>query len=49
MKTRPARNGHPSDLKAIAAALNERVIPTAAGHGQWQPAEVSRVLARMPA
>jgi hypothetical protein len=36
-----------TSLRAIAAALNERDIPTAAGPGQWQAAQVQRVLARM--
>jgi hypothetical protein len=36
-----------TSLRAIAAALNERGIPTAAGSGQWQAAQVQRVLARM--
>jgi recombinase len=34
-------------LRAIAAALNERNIPTASGRGQWQPVQVARVLARL--
>jgi hypothetical protein len=33
-------------LRAIAAVLNERNIPTASRHGQWHPAQVRRVLAR---
>jgi DNA invertase Pin-like site-specific DNA recombinase len=33
---------------AIAAALNERGIPTARGSGQWQATQVSRLLARLP-
>jgi hypothetical protein len=35
--------------KGIAEALNERGIPTAGGCGQWQAAQVQRVLARLPA
>jgi Recombinase len=37
-----------TSLRAIAAALNERGIPTARG-GEWQAAQVMRVLARLPA
>jgi ABC-type hemin transport system ATPase subunit len=38
-----------TSLRAIAAALNERGIPTASGTGEWQAVQVSRVLARLPA
>jgi len=31
----------------IAKALNARGIPTAAGHGIWEPKEVRRVMARL--
>jgi DNA invertase Pin-like site-specific DNA recombinase len=34
-------------LAAIAAALNERGIPTARGDGQWSAVQVSRVLDRL--
>jgi DNA invertase Pin-like site-specific DNA recombinase len=34
-------------LTAIAAALNERGIPTARGDGEWSAVQVSRVLDRM--
>jgi hypothetical protein len=34
-------------LRAIAAALNERNIPTASGRGEWHPVQVWRVLARL--
>jgi hypothetical protein len=34
-------------LRAIAAELNARGIPTPRGQGQWQAAQVWRVLARM--
>jgi hypothetical protein len=34
-------------LRAIAAALNKRNIPTASGRGQWLPTQVARVLARL--
>jgi hypothetical protein len=37
-----------TSLRAIAAALNERGIPTAAGRGEWQAVR-ARVLARLPA
>jgi hypothetical protein len=35
-------------LHGIAAALNERGIPTASGAGRWQATSVSRLLARLP-
>jgi hypothetical protein len=34
-------------LRAIAAALNKRNIPTASGRGEWHPVQVWRVLARL--
>jgi DNA invertase Pin-like site-specific DNA recombinase len=34
-------------LRAIAAALNERGIPTSSGEGEWQAVQVARVLARL--
>jgi hypothetical protein len=34
-------------LRAIAAKLSARGIPTPRGQGQWQAAQVWRVLARM--
>jgi Recombinase len=34
-------------LRAIAAKLNARGIPTPRGQGQWQAAQVWRVLARL--
>ena len=34
-------------LRAIAAALNDRSIPTARGAGRWSAVQVSRVLARL--
>jgi hypothetical protein len=34
-------------LRAIAAELNARGIPTPRGQGQWQAAQVWRVLARL--
>jgi hypothetical protein len=34
-------------LQGIAAELNKQGIPTPSGTGQWQPAEVRRVLARI--
>jgi hypothetical protein len=36
-------------LVGIAAALNERGIPTASGQGTWHAIQVSRVLARIGA
>jgi hypothetical protein len=36
-----------TSLRAIAAALNERRIPTATGVGEWRAVQVWRVLARM--
>jgi hypothetical protein len=35
-------------LHDIAAALNDRGIPTASGTGQWQATSVNRLLARLP-
>jgi hypothetical protein len=34
-------------LRAIAAALNKRSIPTASGRGEWDATKVRRVLARL--
>lgn len=36
-----------TSLGGIAAALNERGIPTVSGRGTWQAVQVSRVLARL--
>jgi hypothetical protein len=36
-----------ASLRAIAAALNERGIPTARGNGEWSAVQVSRVLERI--
>jgi DNA invertase Pin-like site-specific DNA recombinase len=36
-----------TSLRAIAAALNDRRIPTARGNGTWSAAQVSRVLSRV--
>jgi DNA invertase Pin-like site-specific DNA recombinase len=36
-----------TSLRGIAAALNERGIPTATGQGGWQAAQVARVLERI--
>jgi hypothetical protein len=36
-------------LRGIAAALNERGIPTARGRGKWEATKVRRVLARLGA
>jgi hypothetical protein len=38
-----------TSLVGIAAALNERSIPTATGRGNWHAVQVSRVLARIRA
>ena len=34
-------------LRAIAAALNKRNIPTPSGRGEWRPVQVARILARL--
>jgi hypothetical protein len=34
-------------LRAVAARLNHRGIPTVAGNGEWCAAQVTRVLARL--
>jgi hypothetical protein len=39
--------GAPS-LRAIAAGLNDRGIPTARGNGTWSAVQVARVMARQP-
>jgi hypothetical protein len=36
-----------TSLRGIAAALNERGIPTVAGSGRWYHTQVARVLARL--
>jgi hypothetical protein len=36
-----------TSLRTIAAALNERGIPTATGAGEWRAVQVWRVLARL--
>jgi len=36
-----------TSLRAIAAALNDRGIPTPSGRGDWQAVQVQRVLARL--
>jgi hypothetical protein len=38
-----------TSLVGIAAAFNERSIPTATGRGTWHAVQVSRVLARIGA
>jgi DNA invertase Pin-like site-specific DNA recombinase len=38
-----------TSLRGIAAALNEKGIPTARGNGSWSAAQVMRVLARIEA
>jgi hypothetical protein len=37
-----------TSLRGIAAALNERGIPTVAGSGRWRHVQVGRLLARLP-
>ena len=37
-----------TSLRGIAAALNERGIPTVAGSGRWRHGQVGRLLARLP-
>jgi hypothetical protein len=39
--------GGASTLRAIAAALNEKGIPTATGEGEWSAVQVSRVISRL--
>jgi hypothetical protein len=41
------RRAGTTSLRAIAAALNERGIPTATGWAMWRPSQVSKVLARI--
>jgi hypothetical protein len=43
---RKLQAGGVTTLRAIAAALNKRNIPTASGRGEWHPVQVWRVLAR---
>jgi hypothetical protein len=38
-----------TSLRAIAAGLNKRGIPTAHGQGEWTSAQVMRVLDQLPA
>ena len=40
------QNAGATSLRAIAAGLNERGIPTARGTGTWSATQVMRVLAR---
>jgi hypothetical protein len=37
-----------TSLRAIAAGLNDRGIPTARGNGTWSAVQVARVMARQP-
>lgn len=41
--------GRSNVVTGIAAALNERSIPTAKGQDEWKAAQVARVLARLSA
>jgi hypothetical protein len=43
-ETRPASGAE--SLRAIAAGLNARGIPTARGAGQWSAVQVARVIER---
>jgi hypothetical protein len=36
-----------TSLNGIAAALNERAVPTPGGRGRWYAAQVARVLSRL--
>jgi hypothetical protein len=36
-----------TSLRGIAAALNDRGIPTATGYGRWHHVQVGKVLARL--
>jgi DNA invertase Pin-like site-specific DNA recombinase len=45
---RDAQKGGARSLRAIAAVLNARKIPTPRGRGQWQAGQVSQLLARLP-
>jgi hypothetical protein len=36
-----------TSLRAIAAALDARAIPTARGRGRWSTVQVGRLLARL--
>ena len=36
-----------TSLKGIAAALNQRGIPTSSGHRRWYPMQVARLLRRL--
>jgi hypothetical protein len=38
-----------TSLRGIAAALNERGIPTATGYGRWHHVQVGKALARLEA
>ena len=41
------RSAGVTSLRAIAAALNARSIPTATGHGSWSAVQVSRTMTRL--
>jgi hypothetical protein len=47
-RRREATIRHAAGLRAIAAALNERGIPTASGAGEWQAVQVATPSAREP-
>jgi DNA invertase Pin-like site-specific DNA recombinase len=46
---RDAQQAGARSLRAIAAVLNARGIPTPRGRGTWQAGTVSQLLARLPA
>src|SRR5258707_7976656 len=46
---REAHRSGANSLRAIAAVLNARNIPTPRGRGAWQAGQVSQLLARLPA
>jgi hypothetical protein len=39
--------GRRNEPRAIAAALNERGVPTPSGHGNWGSMQVARLLKRL--
>jgi DNA invertase Pin-like site-specific DNA recombinase len=45
---REAQAGGARSLRAIAAVLNERNVPTPRGRGAWQAGQVSQLLSRLP-
>jgi hypothetical protein len=41
------RRGGVTSWYGIAMALNERGVPTATGHGIWEPGQVRRMMERL--